>query len=33
MSHPSPTELNLHKGSKVLEVTFDDGFALIHLLL
>ena len=25
MSHPIPTELNLHRGSKVLEVTFDDG--------
>lgn len=25
MSHPIPTELNLHRESKVLEVTFDDG--------
>jgi len=25
MSNPIPTELNLHKESKVLEVTFDDG--------
>lgn len=25
MSHPIPTELNLHRESKVLEITFDDG--------
>ncbi len=25
MSKPMPTELNLHRASKVLEVTFDDG--------
>jgi DUF971 family protein len=25
MSHPMPTELNLHRLSKVLEVEFDDG--------
>lgn len=25
MSHPIPTELNLHRESKVLDVTFDDG--------
>jgi DUF971 family protein len=25
MSHPIPTELNLHRESRVLEVTFDDG--------
>jgi len=25
MSHPIPTELNLHRLSKVLEVEFDDG--------
>ena len=25
MSHPTPTELNLHRVSRVLEITFDDG--------
>lgn len=25
MSNPKPTEINLHKQSRVLEVTFDDG--------
>ncbi len=25
MSHPAPTELNLHRISRVLEVSFDDG--------
>jgi len=25
MSHPTPTELNLHRLSKVLEIAFDDG--------
>lgn len=25
MSHPRPTEINLHKVSKVLEIKFDDG--------
>jgi DUF971 family protein len=25
MSHPTPTELNLHRVSKVLEISFDDG--------
>ena len=25
MSHPTPTELNLYRVSKVLEVSFDDG--------
>jgi len=25
MSHPTPTELNLHRVSRVLEVSFDDG--------
>ncbi len=25
MSKPIPTELNLHRHSKVLEITFDDG--------
>jgi len=25
MSHPAPTELNLHRTSKVLEITFEDG--------
>ncbi len=25
MSKPMPTELNLHRASKVLEITFDDG--------
>ena len=25
MSHPMPTELNLHRGSRVLEISFDDG--------
>ncbi len=25
MSHPIPTELNLHRVSRVLEITFDDG--------
>lgn len=25
MSHPTPTELNLHRVSKVLEIHFDDG--------
>ncbi len=25
MSHPMPTELNLHRLSKVLEIHFDDG--------
>jgi DUF971 family protein len=25
MSHPIPTELTLHRRSRVLEVTFDDG--------
>ena len=25
MSRPRPTEINLHKASHVLEVTFDDG--------
>jgi len=25
MSHPVPTELNLHRLSKVLEISFDDG--------
>ena len=25
MSHPIPTELNLHRESRVLEITFDDG--------
>jgi DUF971 family protein len=25
MTHPMPTELNLHRMSRVLEVTFDDG--------
>jgi len=25
MSHPAPTELNLHRVSRVLEVSFDDG--------
>ncbi len=25
MPHPIPTELNLHRGSRVLEVSFDDG--------
>ncbi len=25
MSHPTPTELNLHRISRVLEVSFDDG--------
>ncbi len=30
MSHPNPTEIHLHRQSKVLEITFDDGnkFAL-----
>ena len=30
MSRPTPTELNLHRASKVLEITFDDG-AHFHL--
>lgn len=25
MSHPMPTELNLHRLSKVLEISFEDG--------
>ena len=25
MSKPVPTELNLHRQSRVLEITFDDG--------
>jgi DUF971 family protein len=25
MSHPLPKELNLHRQSRVLEITFDDG--------
>lgn len=25
MSHPVPTEIHLHKRSRVLEITFDDG--------
>ncbi len=25
MSHPNPTEIHLHRQSKVLEITFDDG--------
>ena len=25
MKHPMPTELNLHRLSRVLEITFDDG--------
>jgi len=25
MSKPTPTELNLHRQSRVLEITFDDG--------
>ncbi|MFM1891092.1 MAG: hypothetical protein RLZ44_169 [Pseudomonadota bacterium] len=25
MSHPMPTELNLHQLSRVLEISFDDG--------
>ena len=25
MSEPAPTEIKLHKDSKILEVTFDDG--------
>ena len=25
MNHPMPTELNLHRLSRVLEITFDDG--------
>jgi len=25
MSHPQPTELNLHRQSRVLEIAFDDG--------
>ncbi|MEN8174490.1 MAG: DUF971 domain-containing protein [Pseudomonadota bacterium] len=25
MSHPMPTELNLHRQSHVLEISFDDG--------
>ncbi|WP_177420929.1 gamma-butyrobetaine hydroxylase-like domain-containing protein [endosymbiont of Lamellibrachia barhami] len=30
MSHPNPTEIHLHRQSKILEITFDDGnkFAL-----
>ena len=25
MSHPNPTEIHLHKQSRVLEISFDDG--------
>ncbi len=25
MSHPTPVELNLHRVSRILEITFDDG--------
>ena len=25
MSHPNPTEIHLHKKSRVLEISFDDG--------
>ena len=25
MNHPMPTEINLHRLSRVLEITFDDG--------
>ena len=25
MNHPTPTEINLHRVSKVLEISFDDG--------